>query len=138
MALTTNKIGIHQFICLQGQQQPPAQVKVIDERQGVNGSEFVLTGKKGRPFSLISMVDCDSYEDALNTHIVYQRLIEEDAQEIVQADVSGDSLGYRVVVLNVELLEARRIAGAAGNLFSDQAGGFLVCRWDLCAVPLES
>jgi hypothetical protein len=138
MALQTNKIGIHQFISLTGLIVPPATVKLVDDRPGVDGSEFVVTGHKGRPFSLISQVDEETYETAHNLLRVYQTAIDEDAVEIIQGGVSMDGLGFRVNVISVELAEPiRTIRGATGYRYYTTPLAFLICRWDLVSVPFE-
>ncbi len=137
MSYLTNKIDVYEFISLQGQMIPPAQTKIILDRPGVNGSEFVLTGTKGRPFSLISQVDDSTRENAIYTFQGYQRLVDGDAIEVIQGGVSSDSLGYRCAVLNVEPIAIMAIAGGVGNVFSDPPHqGFIIARWDLIAVPV--
>lgn len=136
MSLLDNKIGIHQFISLSGQIIAPAQQKTIDDRYGVDGSEFQLQGKKGRPFTLVSQVDCESYSDAHATLNAYRQLIEDDAVELVQGGVSSSEYGYKVNVLNVEG-QPQPLSGAVGRSFSSAKQGFLTARWDLVAVPIE-
>ncbi len=134
MSLTTNKIDVHQFISLTGQIIAPQQGKVIDDRAGVDGSEFMLIGKKGRPFQLISQVDCDDYANAHDTLNAYRQLITTGAVQIVQGGVSGDDYGYRVNVLDV-VGTPQRIAGAVGYYLSSGRGGFLIAQWTLVGVP---
>src|SRR5262245_11578976 len=101
MALTENKIGIHQFIALRGEPIPPRQAAVIDDRPGVDGSEKILVGTKGEPFSMISQVDAETYLAGKLAFEEYKLLIDGDAVALVQGGVISDGLGYRVLVLNV-------------------------------------
>lgn len=135
MSLLENKIDVYRLISLQGQMIPPAQTKVTMDRNGVDGSEFIMTGRKGQPFSVISQVDEVSYEECFHTFAAYQRLIDGDAVEVVQGGVSTDDLGYRCVVLGVELISIVPLAGAVGNFLNPPSQGFLIARWDLMAVP---
>lgn len=138
MALTTNKIGIFTFVSLQGQMVPPATVKIPYDRPGVDGTEFVLAGRKGRPFVLVSTVDDEDLTAAQNTLSSYQDLIGEDAQEVVKGGVSSSSLGYKCVVLDVQEVACGPIRGASGYLLSSQAQAYLTAQWTLQAVPLEA
>ena len=135
MPYLENKIGIHQFISLDGEIVAPAQVKVVDDRYGVDGSEFILTGKKGQPFTLVSSVDCEDYADAVATLNAYKQLIEEGAVEVVQGGVSSDDFGYAVNVLNVNGRPQVLAGIAVGNSFSSGKQGFLTAQWTLVAVP---
>jgi hypothetical protein len=137
MALTENKIGEHAFIALRGEPIPPMQTTMIDDRPGVDGSETLLTGFKGRPFSMVSQADAESYAEAKQLVSDYALLIEGDAVTLVHGGVTSDSLGYRVLILNVEPISVRTIRGGVGNLISQAAEAFVECRWDLLAVPFE-
>ncbi len=107
---------------------------MVDDRYGVDGSEFQLTGKKGQPFTLVSQVDCEDYSDAHATLNAYRQLIEEGSQEVIQGGVSTDDYGYQVNVLHVEGTP-QRIANAVGNYLSVGRQGFLIAQWTLIAVP---
>ena len=135
MSYLENKIGIHQFISLAGEIVTPAQVKVVDDRYGVDGSEFILTGKKGQPFTLVSQVDCESYSDAVSTLNAYKQLIEEGAVEVIQGGVTSNDYGYAVNVLNVVGQPQAMTGVAVGNAFSSAKQGFLIAQWTLVAVP---
>lgn len=137
MALTTNKIGDHEFIALRGEPIPPAQMTVVSDRPGVAGSETITQGIKGKPFSMISEVDAESYAAAKTLHDQYKLLIGGNAVNLVQGGAESDSQGYRVLVLGVEPVPGGvvPIRGASGRKFSSAAQGFARYRWDLIAVP---
>lgn len=137
MALTDNSIGQFTFIALLGNPLPPSQVVVPDDRPGVNGTEFVLLGLKGEPFSLISHRDAADYEQAKAIFAEYQTLQQEDAVELAQGGVSSLDAAYRVKVLRVVQIDCRSIRGGSGYRFASNGTGYLVCRWDLVAVPVE-
>lgn len=136
MSYLENSIDVWQFVSLQGFQDPPAQTKAVYDRPGVDGSEFLLTGTKGRPFTLISQADAESYQDAIDTFDAYKRLIDGDAVTVVQGGISSDSRGYRCVVMNVEAIDIRAIFGAVGNLLHSPSQGWIIARWDLVAVTI--
>lgn len=138
MALTENKIGDHQFTVLNGKLVRPVQAKMVDDRPGVDSSEFILVGKKGKPFTLISQVDVASYDDCQSKLAEYQELIEGDAVSVVKGGVDTESQGYRCVVLDVQEEDCRTIRGAVGLKFDpqNQSQGFLIARWELVGVPI--
>ena len=71
---------------------------MIDDRPGVDGSEKLLAGTKGRPFQLISQVDSESYDAGVQAISDYKLLIAGDAVTLVHGGVSSDGKGYRVLV----------------------------------------
>jgi hypothetical protein len=110
---------------------------MVLDRQGVESVEIKKVGRKGRPFTLESLVDCEDYADGHYWLTVYQQLIDDDAVEIVQGGVSGDDNGYRVNVLDVTG-KVIRLAGSVGYGFSTAGEALLIAQWTLIAVPLES
>jgi len=135
MSLLTNSIGGFEFIGLHGTPIYPAQTKRADDRPGADGTEFIISGKKGRPFNMISQVDAANYAAACYYLLQYQSLIDSAAVEMVQAGVSSSSLGFRVTVIDVQL--NRPIfpcTGASGNRLNPPSFAFLEARWDLVAV----
>lgn len=139
MALQNNSIGAFDFITLLGQVVPPSYQVLTEDRPGVDGTEFILAGNKGRPFSLVSQVDCASYTAALLTFDFYLGLKVVAPVPLIQAGVLSFSRGFLVKVINVELMPGspKTIRGAVGNKLGPSPNqGFLECRWDLVAVPI--
>src|SRR5687768_8011579 len=135
MALSDNKIGDHRFVSLDGEPIPPMQIAVLDDRNGVDGSEKILVGTKGTPFSLVSQVDAEDYATGKGYIDQYKALIDGDAVTLVQGGVDHDGRGFRVLVLRVEPLDVRPIKGASGNKINPPSEGWVITRWDLVAVP---
>jgi hypothetical protein len=135
MSLLVNSIGSNTFIALTGEVLPPQQTVLIDDRQGLDGSEKILVGKKGQPFSLVSHVDTADYASAWALLSTYQALTAADVQQLIQGGFNYDNYtpAFRVQVLRVSPLKVLKLAAAIGGL---NAGlGFLIARWDLQAVP---
>lgn len=137
MALSDNKIGPYPFISLRGEPIPPRQTLQIDDRPGVDGSEVVLTGVKGQPFTLVSMMDAVSFDQGSTFINDYQGLIEQAPVALVRGGVSSDGLGYRVKVLDVRPARIMAMAGAVGNAFNPPSLAMVECQWDLLAIPFE-
>jgi hypothetical protein len=138
VAVLDNSIGPFSFITLQGQRIPPMVKVAIDDRPGVTGSEFTLLAYKGTPFTLVSQVDTDTYDDAWPTFLHYLDATAMDPLELVQEGNSSIVEGnYRVKVLTVLPLRIVKIRGAVGRkLAASPNEGFVEARWDLMAVPL--
>lgn len=136
MPLQTNSIGGFSFIALKGQVVVPSYQVLVEDRTGVDGTEFIVAGNKGRPFSLLSQVDCADYTEALSIYESYQAMKVAAPVVLVQGGVPFAGMLFKV--LSVELAsEPRTIRGAVGNkLGASPNQGFLECRWDLQAVPL--
>lgn len=136
MARLDNRIGGEQFLGWRGSRQPPRQIVSIDERDAVDGSELTLLGLKGRPFSLVSWVDCVSYEA---TWVIYRTnyvpLIESDPLELVVGGISSIAENFKVAVLDVRVRRALPITPGLNGLNAPSLG-YLECVWDLIGVPL--
>jgi hypothetical protein len=131
MSYPLNKIGIHSFISLEGEydwEQPSIQ---IDSRPGVTGMDFTLTATKGQPFTLISLVDCNSLEEGRQKIEEYKLLISGNPSTVWK-----DSEMYvSAKVLSVTPIMLKKISTAVGNKKSALAQAILQCRWDLVAIP---
>ena len=133
MAYLTNRIGAFDFIAIIGEMDESLQQVSIDSRPGVTGTEFTLEAVKGRVFSVLTIVDCDNLLMADVTCRMYKALAGDDTVAVVR---NGELLLDRFKVLAVTPLRKYKIASAAGNKISNQAGAMLECQWDLIAVPL--
>jgi hypothetical protein len=139
MALQDNSIGAHDFITLLGEVVPPSFQVFTEDRPGVDGTEFIIGGNKGRPFSLVSQVDCASYTAAVQEFQQYLALKVAAPVQLVQGGVNFLTYAFMVKVVNVELIPGspKTIRGAVGNKRGASPNqGFLECRWDLVAVPI--
>jgi len=135
--LLTNSIGQFFFIALAGTPVPPRETVQEEDRPGIVGTEFILTGKKGDRFSLQSLVDCNDQTAARAVLAQYQNLTGQAAVEMVQAGVSATDLGFKVKVLDVQAVDIPPLAGASGLRFSPYSTALLVARWTLNSVPVE-
>jgi hypothetical protein len=136
MALHENRIAGFSFIALHGELQPPAFQIATDDRPGVDGSEFTLVGKKGRPFSVFTQVDVADYAGAKSKFMGYRQLIEFDAVELVQGGVSTLLENYKVKVLDVIPRRLGTIRGASGYRIDATSQGWCECEWVLQAIEL--
>lgn len=137
MALSTNSISGFPFIALEGEVVPPSYQVVANDRPGVDGTEFILVGNKGRPFSLVSKVDCASYVEGRS--VIFPAYLATKVLQpvpLTQGGIVSTSDGWLVKVLDVIMLRCATIRGAVGNKQGNSPNqGYLECRWDLVAVP---
>lgn len=136
MARLDNRIGGEEFLGWRGVRQPPRDVVAIDERDAIDGSEVTLLGKKGRPFTLISWVDCPDYQatwDRYNAQ--YLPLIRQDPLVLIVGGISSLAENYKVSVLDVRVVRALPIIPGTGGL-NPPSLGYLECAWDLLGIPL--
>lgn len=134
MALPENRIGDHQFLVLSGDRAPPKQILSLDERPGVDGTEITQEGLKGHPFTMRSEVDQENLDTASTTYLEYVDLIEADPVELIQDDQSSVAEGFRVQVLDVRRVLAKKIVPGPGGLNAPSLA-YLICDWDLIAIP---
>ncbi len=136
MSLLTNSIGANEFLALQGEVIPPQPNIILDDRQGADGTEKVLVGLKGHPFSLVSHADAVDYADAVQLLGQYKGLIELDIQQLIKGGFDYDDFdpAFRIQVLRVTALRILATTGCVGGL-RPPSGGYISARWDLIAVP---
>ena len=134
MALLDNSIGDFTFLGLTGSRQPPRTILSLDERPGVAGTEVTDEGIKGRPFMLMSWVDCEDFAAAEATYIEYLALIGQDSVSMVQGGVASETEGYSIKVLNVRKLYSGTIVPGPGGL-NPPSQAILECEWELLAIP---
>jgi len=131
----SNSIGSFQFLSLRGSvERPSQQLDRPIARAGVDGIGLWQTGVRGRPFQLRSMVDAPGIENARMFFAAYRLLIGGDLQILVQ---DGHNFfvaeGFKAEVLDVRLIELKKILNAVGGAFSPSSAK-LVCNWTLIAV----
>lgn len=131
MALLTHSIGSHSFVAIYGSWIPPRAEPLLDKRPGA-GVEVVRTGPTAEPFTLRTVVDCESLRGAEETFLEYLTLIEQDPVRVVRDSISSDSQDFRCVVLAVRQVERAAIASPQGGL-NPPSEAWLVCDWDLIA-----
>jgi hypothetical protein len=132
VAYLTQRIAGFEFIAIIGAPDESAQMVSIDSWGGVNGVDFTDEGKKGSPFSILTVTDVDDKLDGDIKVRAYKDLIAQGSVTITQ---DGELLVDRFKVLAVIPMSIRKISTAVGNKQSAQAGSLLECRWDLIALP---
>lgn len=134
------QIGVHQFVSLYRLDDPagpplgPREQTLTINRLGVDGTAVMRTGRRGDPFPMKACVDCLS--DALVPIAIktYQQLIGEQPQDILWRGIDfGAILQCRWMVLDVQLLSARKLAAKSGGLVSG-ATTWIETIWTLQAV----
>jgi hypothetical protein len=134
MAYATQKIGPHEFAALRGNWKPPAEKLRVDARPGVDGVEVTKEGKRGEPFTLVSVVDCEDYKDAQDTYDDYLELTEADPVPVTLGNESSTARDFLCQVIDVQQMRAAKTANVIGNTQSEAGGAILVCRWTLFSI----
>lgn len=136
MGLKTCKIDVHEMLFWQGQPPPlTLQEIVMDERAGVDGTELTRIGTRGKPFQLVSQVDCRDIDDCYATYDTYKDLIDGDPVELIWYDVNSTTYDYKVQVLAVVPSKIQTIKSAIGGK-NPPSEGFLECVWSLIQIPI--
>ena len=130
-----NSIGSARFLTLHGSvERPSEQVLGPIVRPGLNGIGLWKTGIRGRPFQLRSMVDQYNILNGRTLFAMYRLLIGNSPQILVQDGYNFNfAEGFRVAVLDVRLIELKRIMSGVGGFYSIP-GAKLVCQWTMIAV----
>ncbi len=107
----------------------------IDQRGGVDGTQFTLLGKKGEPFQLLSQVDLVSYPAAISEAQQYLDTIAGDTVPMVKDGIDYDALGMQFKVLNVTIVKIKAIVTCVGGI-NPPSRAWLECVWELMAVEI--
>lgn len=130
---SVNAIGPYQFVTLSGVPRGIARQLEVIERAGVDGSGIQRTGRRGRPFRLRSLVDCNSFAEADVMVEAYRLLIGEAPVELVWNGRQSSLKGYLVVVLDVEPVDVAALVTAVGGL-TGLGVAHIVAEWTLLPV----
>jgi len=116
------------FLVLQGSLQPARQTFDREHRAGVNGIGLWLTGTRGEPFQITTIVDCVSIAAAGTAFLAYVAAITS------KKDLYYDgALWGTVVVQNVVLQSIEKFAKGVGGIqdFTGGSGAILTANWTL-------
>ena len=132
MALPRYQIGPFQFFSLSDPPQTPSEMADVIQRNGVDGTGFVRTGKKGESFEVTSKVDLADKYVAHAVGASYHAIEHAATYDVVFSDVSYSSAGVAFVVQKVTVVEIRNLRKSVGGLNAGLA--WLVARWRLMPV----
>lgn len=125
------KIGPHTFLSIDGVPPVRQEQGQLVVRPGVPGVAFVLTGKRGVPFTVRTRVDYASKAVALAKRAEYAELAFAGKQQLIWSDhplLTED--GAQVMVLEVRTIACGELLVSSGGLNSPSLG-YLECEWDL-------
>ena len=134
MALV-NSIGDFQFLTMRGEVFAPRQMLEMDQRAGVEGTEFTLLAAKGTPFQVFTQVDAPSFAHAQDESVAYLEAIEDGTLSLTKDGVDFSGYGFEVKVLNVTPVNIRAIRSAVGGI-NPPSLAWLEAVWDLIAVAI--
>lgn len=135
--MLTQQIGNFNFLDLRGGVQLLRQETERLVRPGVAGQGLKLTGVRGKPFSLRSVVDAPNIGYAEDFYYGYLNLVGNGPQQLIQhsLDYLG-AYGYAALVLDVEQALVKRSLLTIGGL-NPPSLGWLECVWHLVMVQVN-
>lgn len=131
-ASITYEGGVANFLSLRGSPAGVGQAVEDLTRPGVNGHAYRKAGRRGAPFVMIGTADCLTAAEAkLILHGVsgVDGLVGKAQGSIVSVVDDFARTWANVVLLEVEPLEERKIAGAVGGLNGISGTVLLVVRF---------
>lgn len=135
MVVLLDRIADFPFLSLQGAPIWPVEQLKIIQRVGVDGTAFLRTGKRGRPFSVTSQVDCFDAEHGLVLLRQYQALIGASPVLYMQGGVVYADYNLWVEVLDVQQQALVALANSSGGWYPPSRA-MLTARWDLIGLEL--
>jgi hypothetical protein len=133
-----DRIDDNYFIGLHGNAEMLQEGLVVIARAGVDGHCIAKTGKRGRPFSLTSAVDCIDIDDGRDALARYKDLVDADPVEIVWAGRDLQAEGWLCKVLDVQQVRLVPIIRSTGRIYATaDPCAWLVCRWTLLPIRVE-
>jgi hypothetical protein len=131
-----NSIGEFEFFSLSGMPEAEKTGISISARAGVDGISAWKTGRRGRGGTVRSVVDCLDLAAAGRLFLAYCQLIAADPQEVYWADISLSSHDVKYLVVDVRLVQNKRIYNSVGGTLDGEAEAILICDWDLLPVAI--
>jgi hypothetical protein len=128
-----NSIAQFEFIALHGHPEPPRENTIVIGRAGVRGNSVWLDAEHGRPFKLRSVTDCSDIKEGRWGYEEYRKLIGGDPVELVWEDQPMSAEGFKVIVLDVHLIDLHAIVTPVGG-FNPDNQALLTCEWDLFSI----
>lgn len=134
MAFSLNQIGPYPFIRLDGAPLLPREESIAITRPGVPGTGFMKTAKRGKLFTLKSTVDVLDWATAQTTNDAYHSLANSSLVDVIFGGVNYGTLSIRFNVVDVEVVEIRRLTNTVGGLVAGEA--VVVANWQLIGVKV--
>lgn len=128
-------IGPFAFISLDGVPPPVCQQPEVVAHPGVDSLSVWRTGKRGRPFTVRSRVDCASKAAAFALRKQYTEQIATGPHLMTWSDQLLVSEQAQVIVLDVRPGQVQELLGSSGGL-NPPSLGWLECEWDLILVEV--
>lgn len=95
------KIGTEEFVDFSSPTQWFSKVVQVLEFDNVKDAKFRILEKKGRPFSIETLVDVPTADDGWEKIDTYTAMIEEEAKQVIFADHDFDDEKIQFKVLRV-------------------------------------
>lgn len=134
--MANDSIGPYAFLGLYGAPVWPLEQTAVIQRVGVDGSAFLYTGRRSRPFQLESIVDAANMEQAAAGILAYQTLPGSGPVALVQGGVAWSEADLWVVVLDVQ---ARAIKAAlVDGGINPPSLAILEATWTLLGIEYEA
>ena len=130
--MAVNSIGVHLFSNLRG--QPGSFANDVERiiRPGVPDAAFRSMGKRGQPFTLVSVRDVADITEGRTLFTQYLAQLDADPVALIWNDydfASLDTLLVMPIAISLQLLQAR--ARFVGNLIGTNSQAWLEVRWEL-------
>lgn len=130
-----NRIGDFNFLQFVGGPEFPSGDIEIVARPGVDGVALWFTGVRGKPFSIVSLVDAPDLIGAYDLYEQYNRIVGAGVQNMVWRNVGLVGYGIVFAVLMVRPLQIRQVAKFVGG-FNNNPTAICRCEWTLLPVAL--
>lgn len=123
--MADNSLGSFDFITLTSSAPDGAPLVMQNEiatvqRPGVDGTAFIKTGLKGKPFQMRSFVDVDTFANAVTGANLYQSVARDEAYVLVWCGINySTTFNTRYFVIDVSPPKVRRCNSAVGGLVSN-------------------
>ncbi|MGE3666637.1 MAG: hypothetical protein AB7G51_08440 [Steroidobacteraceae bacterium] len=129
------RLGPFAFLSLDGVPDTVRQEVEVIAHPGVDSVSVWRMGKRARPFTCRSRVDCESKAAGFALRKEYSELIATGPHELVWSDQLLVTEQAQVIVLDVRPDEVQELLGSSGGL-NPPSLAWLACEWDLILVEV--
>jgi hypothetical protein len=133
--MSWNSIGPFRFVSLSRPPELLQQQVVTRARPGVDGVMLQRTGRRGRAFQIVSVVDAGTLEQAMTIYWEYTTIVGGSRVAVTWADQALINAGVLFYVTQISEPRMRRIVRGHGGL-NGISYARLECTWTLQPVDI--
>lgn len=123
--MATCSFGALDFVSMEPRPAAPQQQVALESKAGVAGHGAFLTGVRGRTQTVTTVRDVTSWANALTLCGTYEAAV----GTVFAVTFAGTSLGFNALILGVECMPEKIVAGVGG--IGGSSAAIVTAKWTI-------